>query len=745
MGCGAARQPRTAVTPRSAGARAAVLLAAILAGAARPAFSQTSPYADAATAALVNRARQRHLHQDSLVRDYRALVRTRFDASAGKSRFARMMPLIAHESVARVTWRAPNDLKVEMLGARTKSQLSRFLPGDAEAKDENVRVSFGDRPWFVPRALGDSVRLLGVPETAALHPLAPGAEAYYNYAIVDSVTMYLPNHTLRAIAIRVRPRRVGPSLVAGDMWVDAETADVVRLMVTFLGEYLWDAPDSDATAKDSADARNDSRRAQEILTVQADLEYSLLEDRYWMPYRQVLDITAEVNFLIRLAAPFRVITTFSDYRVNEDMPIAFEVPIDSLNGRRTSRRYCPRCGEDERERRADDVGYLRTGTWSGGRWEMVVPPADSLFAYPWTDTLRLEEDDATAEHIRQSVAELARIHENLPADLLMRRPFGVAWGDVADLVRFNRVQGASVGLGVKLRPRLPFTTVFLSGRYGFSDQRVTGSALLRRDAPGGLLEVRGFRDVVEAEPWTQGQGIGNAMNALFAAHDDADYYLATGGAVAFTPFGGSFANVDFRIGVEHHGSMDAEATSGLNDVLGGSGLFPPNPSVAGGNYVRASIRPTAHVGWSTITFGVEGLASDSLIGGRGWVTAQVPFRVVRHTGTLTLRTGYAVGDSIPQLQFRAGGPWTVRGYDYGVRRGAGAWSAQLDLALLQRWIWAPVVFADVGDVYRAGPFDPLVGLGGGVSFLGGLIRFNGSWGVNPETGFRFDLLFRAPR
>jgi len=56
-----------------------------------------------------------------------------------------------------------------------------------------------------------------------------------------------------------------------------------------------------------------------------------------------------------------------------------------------------------------------------------------------------------------------------------------------------------------------------------------------------------------------------------------------------------------------------------------------------------------------------------------------------------------------------------------------------------------VVFADVGDTYRGGPFKPLVGIGGGLSFLGGLTRLNAAWGVNPETGFRFDLLFRTPR
>jgi hemolysin activation/secretion protein len=105
-----------------------------------------------------------------------------------------------------------------------------------------------------------------------------------------------------------------------------------------------------------------------------------------------------------------------------------------------------------------------------------------------------------------------------------------------------------------------------------------------------------------------------------------------------------------------------------------------------------------------------------------------------------------VGDSIPQLDFRVGGPFTVRGYDYGYRRAAGGWAAQLDWALRRSgWLWTPVVFADVGDVYRGGRFDPLVGVGGGLSLLGGFIRLNAAWGLNPRTDFRFDLLFRAPR
>jgi hypothetical protein len=723
----------------------ALLLLSMAAGA--PGSPQdTTRYADAATAALVARARERHVRQDSLVRDYRALIHTRFDASAGRSRFARLTPLLAHESVARIAWQAPNDLKVAMLGARTKSMLSRFAPRNANVRDEEVRVSFGDRPWFVPRALGDSIRLLGVPETAALHPLAPGADAYYHYAIGDSMIVSLPGHTIRAIAIRVRPRRIGPSLVAGDMWVDAETADVVRLMVTFLGEYLWDTPDENATTADSADARKDSRRAQQILTIQADLEYSLHEGRYWMPYRQVLAITAELNFLIRLAAPLRVITMFSDYQINAGAPLAFDVPIDSLGDRRTSRRYCPRCGDDTGRSNAEQVGYLRTGTWRGGRWEVAVPPADSLRGYAWADSLRLDEDDATAEHIRQSVAELARLEEELPPDLLLRRRFGPAWENVADLVRFNRVQGASVGFGVRLRPHLAFTTLLVSGRYGFADRHVTGSALLRRDAPGGLLEIRAFREVAEVEPWTRGQGIGNSLNAMFTAHDDADYYLAAwGGRVAYAPYHGPLGDVDLAVSYERHRSMATEAGSAVNDLLGGTGVMPPNPVVVEGDFVRALVSPHRRLGAVGLRLGLEGLAGGPGAAVRGWLTAQVPFRVLARTGALSLKSGYALGDSLPQLWFRAGGPATVRGYDYGTRVGAGLWAAQLDVALTRSWLLAPVVFADVGDTFHAGSFSPLVGLGGGLSLLGGWIRVNGSVGLNPRTDFRFDLLFQAPR
>jgi hypothetical protein len=71
-----------------------------------PQQGDSSTFRDGATAELYARARVRHVRQNSLVRDYRATVRTRMDVTAGRSRFSRQTALLVHETVALVTWRA---------------------------------------------------------------------------------------------------------------------------------------------------------------------------------------------------------------------------------------------------------------------------------------------------------------------------------------------------------------------------------------------------------------------------------------------------------------------------------------------------------------------------------------------------------------------------------------------------------------------------------------------------------------
>ena len=166
------------------------------------------PYADSATASLIARARERHRQQDAAVHDYRARLRTRTDVDVGRGGFARLIPFAVQEQEFDLQWQAPNDLKVVALGERARTAW----------RGANFDVGYMS-PWFVPRFLGDSVHLLsdgGFPERPAVHPLAASAEAYYRYAIFDSLELSLPGRTVRAIGVRVTPVRADASLIAGE-------------------------------------------------------------------------------------------------------------------------------------------------------------------------------------------------------------------------------------------------------------------------------------------------------------------------------------------------------------------------------------------------------------------------------------------------------------------------------------------------------------------------------------------------
>lgn len=706
--------------------------------------TDTTTFADAATEALIVQARHRHAYQDSLVRDYSATVRTRIDVGFGRSRFARVPPILAHETVAKISWSLPNDLKVDVLGQRTASALP----------DADIEAEF-DRPWFFPRGLGDSIRMVDdeLPTTAALHPLAPGAEAFYRYAIIDSLTITIPGRTVRAVGVRVEPKALGPSLIAGNMWFDADTYEVVRLTFVFVGQYTWVGPDG-SSAKDSAAARRGNVWAQRIAKLEADLEYALYDRLYWMPYRQLLQLTVDIPWFLNLKIPIRFITTFSEYEVNQSVLPLFEVALDSVleeadAGERWRRRRGMHCPEGARSAVEcnSETGYVHAGARpEGGRWEIHYPPRDSLFGFDgWEDDLELHLAPEDEERIKETIAALGELEEQLPADWVGRMSHHVAFESFSDLFRFNRVQGVSLGGGYQIRPGAAFTTLIGAARFGLSDRRVTGSLTWRRDAPGGRLDIAAFRDVREVEPWTSGLGFGNSLNAIFSGNDDADYYLAAGGGVSFSSYGrGLLRNAELGLLFERQRSMVTVASSGVNDRLGGSGVFPLNSPVAEGDFLRAYVRRRSFVGPVELQQGVEGLLGEGVLSTRIWGAARLPFTLFERTGQLNVRAGGLAGDEVPQMLYRVGGPATVRGFDYGERRGDAFWSAQLDFGLKRRGIVSPVIFADIGDATFSS-FDPLIGIGGGLSILQGFARLNLAKGLYPDRDLRFDLMFRAAR
>lgn len=708
-----------------------------------PSPDSTSPYNSPAAQHLVERAMARRRAADSAVSNYRARIHYRLAVGLGRRRWARVPTSAVEEQVADVQWQRPNDLRVDVIGRRARSR-------------SEIRLSsVWDRPWFVPRSVDDSVRIFSdeFPATGALHPLASEAPAWYRYGLAGDLSV-TPGQggTLRLLQVEVTPRRTGLALVAGEMWIDSASAEVVRFAFRYVGTGLWVRPEG-SERSDSSSARLINRIANQIVSIDADLEYGLQDGRFWMPYRQVVSGRVRIPLVSDVVIPFRAVTTFDDFEINTGRPITFELPLsrdrpDSVEARRAARRDSLRA-----ERRRDgDTDSLRAwdyaDRWAGGRYELHRPSNDSLGRFrEWTDSLTLEAAPADMARARGVEAELARLAERLPDSVTGQRAHGIGYERLTDAMRYDRVQGLSLGLGYRVRvPGLAFTGLYASARYGFSDERVTGRVSLVRDAPEGRLTVSGTRDVVNVDPFAPSPGFGNTLNALFVSHDDGDYALVHGGSAMYEMSLATGLELAVGARYERQSSVARAAQSEVNDFLGGAGLFPPNPPVNEGRFGGGFVRMV----------GVEGVqwrATADVLGGGGTTTGRV-YGEVRHGiggrrgATFRLKTGIATRPTLRQSAFRLGGIGTVRGHEYGERRGQAFWATQVDVAPLSGRL-RPVVFLDAGQAGGAGSLFSgrvLVGAGAGVSLFGGLVRFDVSRSLAPDRPrLRFDIAVQGPR
>jgi hypothetical protein len=708
----------------------------------------SGPFADSATAALIARARARHRQQDAAVQDYEAVLRTRLDAEAGRGAFARLIPLAVEEQESRLSWQAPNDVKVVILGRRFRTAF------------RNVEINSGwTQPWFVPRFLGDSIRLLssdGFPERAAVHPLSAGADAYYRYAIDDSMQLVLPGRTVRAIGVRVTPTRADASLIAGELWLDATTAETVRLSMVFVGKRLW-SDSIGPTRRDTVRADRQGAFIERILRVSADLEYGLYDARYWLPYRQAVTLEVRVPWILNVVVPVHFTTTFRDVRVNQGAAIAFATPPLADTAGETGRRHRRErrwCGDSTGAAgdRAAHAGApcVSSGTWTGGRYEVDTPSDSVLRRYAgWTDSLRFDLSAADRERLDALRIEVRRLFERLPDSLTGRTRLAVAFDRVTDIFRYNRAEGVSLGWGYAWRPGASYVTALGKIRYAFTDRRLQASLTLRHDGVASRLEMTGYREMRDADPLAPGLTFSNSMTALWLARDDGAYYFAQGGEVHYLRPLGAAADLAARAGYEDETAPRRLAHSGLNDWLGGRGAFPVNAPVRPGHFALLALELTGgrrSFGWRAGLEATTGTRNR----GRGWLAATA--RTPRFWGLDVTASGWlgaGLGDSLPQRDFRLGGEKTLRGYPAGAFRGMSAWAIGVDLAWWRRgWPVTPVVFADAGQIaVRRLRFDgqPAASLGVGLSVLGGAVRLDAARPVAPKAPWRFTLQVGARR
>jgi hypothetical protein len=325
---------------------------------------------------------------------------------------------------------------------------------------------------------------------------------------------------------------------------------------------------------------------------------------------------------------------------------------------------------------------------------------------------------------------------------------GIAFERLSDLLQYNRVQGLSLGAGYRARlPGTVATNAYGTLRYGLSDERVTGRLTLLGNVAGGCLALSGYHDIADLDPFSSGRSVTNTVNGLFAGHDNGDYALARGGSASFeTPIRAGVELI--LIGrVEQLTSVGRAARSAVNDFLGGTGLFPPNPPVDEGTFTggSAGLRGVGTTRWK--------LTAD-VLGGDGRTTGRVYGDVRRSIGsglgiTLRLKAGAGTEPAMPQTLFRLGGLGTVRGFEYGTLRAPAFWAAQLDITPFGARM-RPVIFLDAGQTSRISSLfsaSALVGGGVGLSLFSGLIRFDLSRPISPDQSgkVRFDLVIQGVR
>ena len=459
--------------------------------------------------ALVRRAvdQRAAVEADSMLRSYRTRAHgfVFFLAQVGEGLAEPPRLIKADELDVEVYWQAPNRSKQVVLGWRDGA----FLPTDIEYHRDHLGIvtnNFGD---VIRIGEGDEVR-------DAIHPLARPGPILYRYALGDSLTIRTGSGEVTVREVQVRPRSFDRPLVVGTMFLDTETAELVRFRFSFTPAAYLD-------------------RQLEDITIA--LENARFEG-WWLPYRQEIEIRRRTSYL---DFPARGIIR-GRWEI-EDYDLNVGVPPEVLDG--------------------PAIGGLTQPA-----------PGDSSWGVPLSEAIAEVAEPVNAQDMAALRVEVERIAGSRAlGGLPSSRP---ATGSLSDLARVNRVQGLALGFGgvigaggrARLRPQIG---------YGTSDERVTGGLTLLADAGatqltlGAERRIRDFADLPVISP------VLNSLLAQEAGDDYGDYVLVNSATAGLRHHLGGRTAVELQLAVEESrstgvASSPANGTYRPNPALG-AGTF----------------------------------------------------------------------------------------------------------------------------------------------------------------------------
>lgn len=551
-----------------------------------------------------------------------------------------------------IYWATPNRTKQHIVGMR-----------DASSLPNNIRYHL-DHLTVVQDEFGDIIRLGDGDEVRAVpHPAAPGSDARYDFRLADSLSIRLSGRPepIRVYEIQVRPKQFDAPAFVGSIFIDRESAAIVRMSFTF-------------TPASYVDRRLDYIRIS--------LDNGLWEGRYWLPHEQRLEIRRqlpEIDF--PTGGVIRGVLRIADYRFNEELP---------------------------------DIFFA-------GR-PVVAFPGDAQVRFPFDQPLDAElereglDSPAELDDLRRTALELvgARRLSGLPG-------VRIRLDNASSLLRYDRAEGVRIGAGVVWTPT-PSTRFEVDAGYPFARARPSGGVAFESPLSGRLdARVELFHE--RMRDMRPGSGVSGAMNTLHATLAEIDYldpYFASGGEIRLSGPLGDHWLLGGGVLVERQRTATLEVSAGRRSDAGedeardGEGFRPVRaipPGTAGEARLWATRSATAGASnsWSgevSLTFGtwrgdvylqpgVELEARRSIFGESG--------------ARIDLRTGFGVstGSPPPQRLYLIGGAGTIPGYPYRSFGGDRYWvaAAEASVGLAGPWL-RPRLLAYAGWASEGGTAPP---------------------------------------
>ena len=732
-------------------------------------------FADASARELFEKAQRARTFQDSSLRSYVAKTHQRATVTMAIGSVGPTRTLYRAETASDVTWKLGVGAQVQLTGARVGIPVASAEDERDALREGLTETGLSPIPYYPGNewlwVLGSRART-DVNDRTIVNPLGNGAEAYYMYAVGQSMSWQLPNgQRVRLRELTVRPRRAEWNLAVGSLWFDAGSGQLVRAAFRLAVPIdLWvpignDARQASLKEKLGMIAAKALVSPLELRITGVTIEYGLFENRYWLPSIRYFEGTQQVSFA---KIGFVVEQRFTYASVNDPVNVA-AVPLnepdpypprapDSLS-RDAARRWRDSAYAVWEKRHTKFVDSLKTtpcdtsGSRTLGRMRRGSDVAVAV-TYPCDIQKLIASKDfdtplyAPNEELFGKADRDALLSASLPFGAQALMKFGdwpkpdVKYG--LAMSRYNRIEGFSTGVGVEQQLGGGYSAA-LTGRIGTADREPNAVLSLARTDLERTITLAGYNRLVSANDWGDPLSFGSSLSAFLFGRDEGFYYRASGAELTWNTETG--ARLDWRIFGEEQRSAIPQT-----DYSWGA-AFVPNIVAARGTSTGASVRwrhdsGTDPRGLRTSTDArVEAAAGDSTYG-----RAAVDFTLSRGltastSVALTVAGGSSVGQLPPQRRWFLGGAQTIRGQSPDTAQSGNAfWMSRGEFAL-DRGYARLSVFGDIGWVGDRAQWQdvgrPMSGVGIGYSMLDGLIRFDVARGLYPRLQTRISSYVNA--